>query len=94
MMEKPTKERLAEALEQAGAPQHMVEKARSGYYDDFESPLAMPIRELVSDAVACGHRDIARRAKHGEFDATEAESDAWLEREGRALLEGGREPRR
>ena len=73
----PTTERLAQALTQAGAPAHMIEQAQAGYYDDYESPLAMNITALVGDARAAGLDGIAARAADGEFDATKAESDAW-----------------
>lgn len=73
----PTTERLALALEAAGAPPYMVKRARSGYYDDYRSPLAGPIMQLVADAKAAGLVDIATRAAHGEFDGTREEADAW-----------------
>lgn len=68
---------LAAALQAAGAPPDMVTQARQGYYDDFRSPLAFPISQLVADAAKYGLTDIAERAKRGEFDATKAEADAW-----------------
>lgn len=73
----PTTERLALALEQAGAPPYMIERARNGYYDDYTSPLAGPIMQLVADARAEGLSRIAERAADGEFDGTREESDAW-----------------
>lgn len=63
-------ERLTAALAEAGAPEWMMKKARAGQYDDFRSDLEMPIHELVNDASACGLKDIAARAKTGEFDGT------------------------
>ena len=76
-MTQPTTERLALALEEAGAPASMVRKARAGHYDDYQSNLAMPIAQLVVDARRAGLSDIARRAADGDFDATKEESDAW-----------------
>jgi hypothetical protein len=61
-------EKLAAALMEAGAPINMIEKAISGFYGDFTSPLAFPILELVTDAMALGLTDIADRARDGEFD--------------------------
>jgi hypothetical protein len=55
----------------------MEAKARSGYYDDFKSPLATPIVQLVKDLQKAGQHEIAKRAMNGEFDATREESEAW-----------------
>jgi hypothetical protein len=77
MPETPTSERLAVELVKAGAPPAMIERARAGYYDDYKSELAMPITQLVVDARAAGLPIIAERASAGEFDASQAESDAW-----------------
>jgi hypothetical protein len=73
----PTTERLARALEEAGAPTAMIERARQGYYDDFKSPLAMPEMQLLTDARAAGLESIAEGVLRGEWDATKEESDAW-----------------
>ena len=78
-----TKDKLAMALLKAGAPESMVKKAEIGYYDDYLSPLATPIVQLVSDCRFFikhgrpGLKDIVKRAKNGEFDATKEESEAW-----------------
>ena len=63
---KPTTERLAEALEADGAPDEMIERARTGYYDDFKSRLAMPIMQF---------------AMEGEFDSTRDEAEEWARSE-------------
>lgn len=55
----------------------MIAKARKGYYDDYKSPLAMPIIQLVIDLQAVGQDALAERAKNGEFDSTKAEADEW-----------------
>lgn len=73
----PTTERLALALEAAGAPPYMVQRARQGYYDDYKSPLAGPIMQLVADATAERLPEIATRAADGEFDGTREEADEW-----------------
>lgn len=73
----PTTERLAVALELAGAPIRMIELARSGQYDDYQSDVAMPISLLIFDARAAGLPNIAERAMDGEFDATSEEADEW-----------------
>ena len=72
-----TSEKLAQALEAAGAPQEMIKAARAKYYDDFESDLMSPIRQLAADASKHGLGDIALRAMNGEFDGTKEEAEAW-----------------
>lgn len=89
-----TKERLARAIiECLGGKydprvERMIRLARSGYYDEFECEIAMPITQLINDLRAVGFDDMAQRAMEGEFDCTEAEGDAWMQREGWALLTG------
>lgn len=73
-----TKERLAEALTAVNAPVEMIQRALDGYYDDYESPSAVPIMMLISDATKNGLSNIAKRAREGEFDATDEESREWL----------------
>lgn len=85
----PTTERLARALEEAGAPESMIEAARAGIYDDFKSPLARPITTLVRACQKAGLIDLAHRAMNGEFDGTQAEADAWMaSSEGQAARRG------
>jgi hypothetical protein len=73
-----TSDRLASALVEAGAPADMVIRARGGYYDDFKSPLGAPIMQLANDAAKHGLRDMARRARSGEFDSQDWEAEAWM----------------
>lgn len=61
------KENLAAALSEAGLVA-MSEKAATGFYADFESPLTFPIMQLVADLTEAGARDLAQRAMDGEFD--------------------------
>jgi hypothetical protein len=81
MPETPTTDRLARALKAAGAPAAMVNRAASGYYDDYRSPLAFPITQLVCDLRALPQTGaiaaLAAKAMEGGFDATKAEADAW-----------------
>lgn len=63
------KEKLVEALTQAGASAEMVAYAAGGGYDDFESQSATPIMDLVRDCQKAGLKTIAQRARRGEFDA-------------------------
>ena len=44
--------------------------------------------DLVRDAMAANLRGIAEAAKAGKYDGTRAESDAWMQREGKDLLGG------
>lgn len=95
-MTETSKEKLARALEEAGDPKlaKMIERARDGFYSDYESPLALPELTLVRDLAAAGHPDLARRAQAGEFDGTKEEADAWAaSEEGQAafreLINGG-----
>jgi hypothetical protein len=61
-------EKLTQALRDAGAPLEMIERAMSGYYGDFTSPLAFPIMTLVMDAEAAGLHEVAIQARRGIFD--------------------------
>lgn len=61
-------EKLAAALIDASAPAHMIDKAKTGYYGDFTSPLATPITQLVNDLYAYNMHALAKRAMNGEFD--------------------------
>lgn len=75
-MKLPTCQRLANALEGAGLLD-MAAKARTGYYDDYRSPLATPISQLVVDLLNVKHEALAARAANGEFDGTREEAEAW-----------------
>lgn len=85
-MTTPTRERLAAALGEAGLSV-MQQRAAAGYYDDFESPLATPIIQLVADLREAGREDLAQRAINGEWDCTPEESQAWAESaDGQAVI--------
>ena len=75
-----TKDRLVQALIEANAPAELVDKARTGYYDDFESELDCPNMQLAIDCREVGLQGFADRVVNGEFDATTAEAQAWLDR--------------
>lgn len=89
-----TRERLAQALAEAGAPTGMIAAARAGRWDDFLSDHPMPQHLAVEEFRANGLPDLAERVIAGDFDATAAESRAWvLSDEGRSTLaEFGRTP--
>ena len=75
----PTRQKLATILEERGL-QKMADRARKGYYDDYESDLPFPIIQLVTDLMLEGQDDLAERAKAGEFDGTKEEGEAWHRR--------------
>lgn len=77
MSKLPTSERLAQVLHAEGLLE-MESKARDEYYDDYRSPLATPILQLVQDLLAVNRRDLADRAMAGEWDGTKEESEAWM----------------
>jgi hypothetical protein len=87
---KHTTVKLAEALSAIpGVPREMIEKAVSGHYHDYLSPLTFPEIQLVADLRELASlpatpaasrpllRDMAQRVIDGDFDASKAESDAW-----------------
>lgn len=76
-MKLPTSDRLAKVLEEHGLLD-MAAKARAGYYDDYRSPLATPIVQLVKDLSAVNRKDLAERAMAGEWDGTRDEGEAWF----------------
>ncbi len=65
-----TRERLARALAEAGAPSVAIRQAREGHWDEYLGPQVFPIVQLVSDLEANGLHALAARARAGEFDAT------------------------
>ena len=74
-----TKDKLAQALTEAGLHE-MAAKAAMGYYHDFLSPLDLPEMQLDADLHAAGTpeaRALRRRHHNGEFDASVEESDEW-----------------
>jgi hypothetical protein len=81
-----TKERLALALEESGAPVAMVEQARAGGYDDYESDSATPQLDLIRDCAMYGLHTLIARVKEGEFEGTKEEGMAWFKREGKYIL--------
>lgn len=84
-----TKDMLADALLQLGL-MDMSLQARSGYYHDFLSPLALPEMALITalGAAATARPDKAteiellrQRVIAGDFDASSEESDDWAKSE-------------
>lgn len=74
-----TKDFLAQELRAAGLDA-MADKAATGWYHDFLSPLTFPEMQLANDLAAAGTpAALALRARHlnGEFDASKEESDEW-----------------
>jgi hypothetical protein len=86
-----TTAKLAQALEAVpGVPPDMIERARTGYYHDYLSPLAMPEVQLVADLRELANRpatprnsrpllrDLAKAVIDGRYDASKEESDEWM----------------
>ena len=71
--------KLVAALREAAAPAAMIDAALDGLYDDFRSDHDAPISVLVHHALRCGLKEIATRAKNGEFDGTKADAQAWAQ---------------
>lgn len=83
-----TKDKLAQALREAGLV-GMAEKAATGYYHDYLSPLDLPCQQLAHDLTTFANapslseprrmevRTLLARHMNGEFDASKEESDAW-----------------
>jgi hypothetical protein len=99
-----TKDILAAELRKAGL-NDMADKAATGYYHDFISPLAAPCLQLAHDlntyaeAPSWPRQDEAAAllARHlsGEFDASKEESDAWgASEEGQEVFAELTRPRR
>lgn len=85
-MSEPTTERLAKAMQDAGCPADMIERARTGYYDDYKSESATPLLLLVQDLQKIGKAELAARVIQGDFDSTSEESEAWFKEEGADLM--------
>jgi hypothetical protein len=85
-----TKDLLAAELRKIGLNE-MADRAATGYYHDYLSPLDLPEITLVNHLssaemheTAAGHPDQAaainalrQRVINGDFDASEEESDEW-----------------
>lgn len=82
--------KLARALSEIpGIPEDMIERARTGYYHDYLSPLAMPEVQLVADLRDLATRPATPRSSRpllrsladdviaGRHDAGKEESDEW-----------------
>jgi hypothetical protein len=85
-----TKDKLAVALRKVALSSHspaharalieMADKAVTGYYHDFLSPLDFPEMQLVADLRSIDTPEalaLIRRVINGEFDASKKESDEW-----------------
>jgi hypothetical protein len=82
-----TKDMLAEEMLKLGLTE-MAAAARTGYYHDYLSPLALPEMQLMTDlAEAASKRPdqageimaLRRRCINGDFDANTKESDEWAQ---------------
>ena len=84
-----TKDKLAVALSDIGLDD-MATKAANGYYDDFLSPIAMPMTALLAELAHVGSVEalaLRRKVMDGAFDATPAEAEEWASSlEGQATM--------
>lgn len=81
----PSKLRLAMALRERGLTT-LALNAEQGFYDDFDSPLALPKVALVADLrqvarenhlLAAHVADMIRRVQRGEYDNSRQEAAEW-----------------
>jgi hypothetical protein len=76
---KHTKDILADELRKIGLSE-MADKAATGYYHDYLSPLATPCMQLEQDLRAITTPEaeaLRKRHLNGEFDATAEEGQDW-----------------
>lgn len=74
-----TKDKLAAALRAIGLNE-MADKAATGYYHDFLSPIELPEIQLINDLGIAGTPEamaLRLRVINGDFDASKEESDEW-----------------
>jgi hypothetical protein len=76
-----SREKLARALAEEGAPAGMIRAARESRWDDFRSEYPFPQMLLVRDLQANGLAHLVPRVLAGEFDGTQAEADEWMRSE-------------
>jgi hypothetical protein len=78
-----TNDRLAIELSKLGLNE-MAEKATTGWYHDYMSPLDAPCIQLVNDLSNVGTpeaMELRKRVINGDFDATKEEGDEWASSE-------------
>lgn len=82
---KHTKDMLADALREIGL-NDMADKAATGFYHDFLSPLDLPEMQLINELGAAMSKATDRkdqimalrmRVIDGDFDASAEESEEW-----------------
>ena len=79
-----TKDALAEALRKCGLNE-MADKAATGYYHDYLSPLDTPAMQLVNDLAEASMgnpaKDLILKLRQdvmdGKYDASREEGDEW-----------------
>lgn len=76
-----SREKLARAMAAVGViPAEQIAAARDGRYDDYLSEYAFPQHLLLAELAPYGLEvaQLIEAVKDGEFDATSAESEAWM----------------
>ncbi len=71
--DRPSTVRLVAALEAAGAPENMIERAKTGYYHPKDSTLSFPELQLLADAQEAGLRALIPRIIDDDFTPDESE---------------------
>lgn len=61
-------EKLIHDLEEANAPEEMIQNARDGLYHDFKSDHPAPKHALLTHCTVEGLHDIASEAINGTYD--------------------------
>jgi hypothetical protein len=80
-------EKLAQALREINLLD-MADRAEQSYYNDYFSPMDMPMMALAAELLMLGTSgalSLRQRVMAGEFDGTKAEMQEW------AASEDGRE---
>lgn len=72
-------EKLAKHLREDKAPQWMIDRAETSYYNDYFGVPTNNIAALIDDAVKLGLQRIVHIAIHGGYDGTIEEAKEWEE---------------
>lgn len=82
-----TRNKLAAGLREAAATaspesaakyEAFAKRAEAGEFDDFASPHALPITQLIIELNRAGFTKFARRVANDEFSCEEDEGDEWV----------------
>lgn len=74
-------ERLAKALQEAGASYELIVHAQLGFFDLWKSPIKFPKMALLDELRRAGLHPLALRVIQGEFDCDPEETREHFKRE-------------